>query len=125
MPASYSLRMVESGVGEVQITGKKIGRPAKRLTFHQKGLRVTGASLTKINKKNSLAIEIKRINHHKNFQEVRIHTNELLFPGTYEVKLEFMNKTLTKDLKSIGSRPLREIFPAIDEPDVDAEVKIT
>ncbi len=125
LPASYSLRIVEPGAGELLIIGKKIGRPAKRLTFHQKGLKVTAASLTKVDKRGRIEIEVKRINHHKNFQEVRIHVGELLFPGTYEVKLEFMNKALIKDLKSIESHPLREILPAIDEPGVDAEIKIT
>lgn len=132
VPASYELGLVgtatEATRGKLKITGKKIGRPAKRLTFHQKGLRVTAAQLVKIDKKGRHHIEIIRINHHKNFQEVRLHTENMLFPGTYEIELEFVSaKPLSKEvLQNLSSSKyeLRKIFPSIDEPNIDADIKI-
>src|SRR4030095_6038261 len=85
-PSHYILelnpdRMNKTFSGTVIVSGRKINRPSKRLTFHQVGLKITHASITKHDKKGDSEIELKRINRQKTFDEVRLHANQLLYPG--------------------------------------------
>src|SRR5436309_506158 len=75
--------------GTVTIRGKKAGRPAERLVFHQKELKVVRATVTKHDKKGDLNIPVNRINNQESLNEVRIHSSEKIFPGDYSVTLEF------------------------------------
>lgn len=138
-PENYKLEitinpdeMTFSGV--VEIIGKKTGRPSKRLTFHQNGLKITKASMLKRDKNGVQTLEISRINNHKSLHEVRLHCETMLYPGQYTVSLEFeapikddMNglypsyfehKGKTKKLFAthLESHHAREVFPCIDEP---------
>lgn len=129
--------------GMVIISGQRIGRPSQRLTFHQNGLKVTACHVTYHDKKGDHEVEIDRINHHKAFDEVRLHAKHMLRAGLYTVRLEFegvvsrqMNGVYPcffqhdgKEKKLIAtqfeSHHAREVFPCIDEPEAKAVFELT
>ncbi len=133
--------MVFSGM--VIINGQRLGRPSQRLTFHQNGLKVTACHVTRHDKKGDHEVEIDRINHHKTFDEVRLHAKHLLHAGLYTVRLEFegvvsrqMNGVYPcffehdgKEKKLIAtqfeSHHAREVFPCIDEPEAKAVFELS
>lgn len=142
-PENYDLqltldkdKLVFSGI--VTIRGKKVGRPAKRITLHQKELKIVKASITKHDKRGDAVIPISRINTQKTFDEVRLHSDSLIYPGNYTVSLEFkgkitdvMNGLYPSRFKLNGreeiilgtqfeSHHAREVFPCIDEPEAKA-----
>ncbi len=129
--------------GTVTIQGRKIGRPSQRIVLHQKELKVTKATITKTDKKGSREVVVDRINAHKAFDEVRLHTTELLYPGDYTVTLSFSGK-ITKLMNGLypcyfeqdgkqqtllatqfESHHAREVFPCIDEPEAKATFDLT
>lgn len=143
-PEHYTLHIAPDGEtmtfsGTVTIKGQKIGRPSQRLTLHQDNLKITNATITKHDKKTGQqVIDVDRINNHAKFQEVRLHTKEMLFPGEYTVEVEFsglvtrpMNGLYPcffeengKEKKLLAtqfeSHHAREVFPCIDEPEAKA-----
>lgn len=124
--------------GRVSVRGKRVGRPSERFTFHQKGLKVTEVSIVKHDKKGDQQIEVVRINSQNSFDEVRLHTEDSLYPGDYTITMEWeapitrpMNgvypcffKHDGKDKKLIAtqfeSHHAREAFPCVDEPEAKA-----
>lgn len=144
-PQSYSLTLdVDSDglafSGRVIIIGKKVGVPAKRIVLHQKGLKIAKASLIKIGKKPE-EIKLKRINSHKAYDELRLHTDELLHGGNYQIEVEFSGK-ISEAMHGIypcyfnqrkkkliatqfESHHTREAFPCIDEPEAKATFNLT
>lgn len=125
--------------GQVVITGQKTGKPSRRLTFHQKDLRVTAAQISRQDKKTGTQdIGIERTNNHDSFDELRLHAKEILYPGKYKVTLEFsgrINEQMhgiypcrfkhagqTKKIiaTQFESHYAREVFPCIDEPEAKA-----
>jgi puromycin-sensitive aminopeptidase len=147
-PATYGLELIIDREamtfrGQVTITGKKVGRPAQRLTFHQEDLRITAASIVKHDKKGDLPIEVSRINKQKSFDEVRLHTADMLYPGEYSVTMSFEG-AITRQMNGIypcffthqgqkksliatqfESHHAREAFPCIDEPEAKATFDLT
>lgn len=129
--------------GTVVITGQKVGRPSQRLTFHQHGLKITEATLTRRDKKTTNTFAVTRIGHHNSFDEVRLHTEDQLFPGQYTVTMKFEGKVQDgmhgiyasnydmdgqkKKLVStqFESHHAREAFPCIDEPEAKATFDLT
>jgi len=124
--------------GEVIIKGQKVGRPSKRLTFHQKGLNITEVIVTRQNKDSLEDIKISRVNKHAKFNELRIHSDELIYPGQYAISIKFTGK-ITRQMNGIypsffkqgsenkkllatqfESHHAREAFPCIDEPEAKA-----
>ncbi len=124
--------------GTVTITGKKTGRPNKRITLHQKGLSVQSAKIVKHDKSTPHPVAIERINLHKKFDELRIHTTSVLYPGTYTIEVTFSGK-ITDPMTGLypctfmnngqkesllatqfESHHAREVFPCIDEPEAKA-----
>ncbi len=124
--------------GTVIIRGRKTGRPSQRLTLHQKELKITSATITKIHKGQETEIAIDRINTHKSFDELRLHSKEMIYPGEYIVRVEF-NGQITKPMNGMypcffkegkiekiliatqfESHHAREVFPCIDEPEAKA-----
>ncbi len=129
--------------GTVTITGKKSGAPSQRLTFHQRDLKVTKAWVTKHDKHGDTEISINRLNTHNRLTEVRLHAEQMLYPGNYSVKLEFsgkitdqMNGLYPSHFEYLGKRKVilatqfeshyaREVFPCIDEPEAKATFQLT
>jgi aminopeptidase N len=129
--------------GKITILGKKAGRPSQRLTFHQKGLSITQASLSKHSKAGPEEYAIDRINNHSSYDEVRLHSTKMLYPGKYTVHIEFKGK-ITKQMTGLypcffnkdgkekkllatqfESHHAREVFPCIDEPEAKAVFELT
>lgn len=124
--------------GIVKITGQKVGRPSQRLVFHQNGLKVTTARIVKNDKKGTTEIAIARIVHQHTLNEVRLHTEHILYPGSYTVEMTFTGKVqsgmqgvyysdykvgaASKRLVStqFESHFARMAFPCIDEPEAKA-----
>lgn len=129
--------------GKVTIEGTKTGRPSKRITFHQKGLNIHDARIQCIQKQQSSEISIKRIHIHEKYDEVRLHTENLIYPGVYIVEIAF-NGIISSDMQGIypsnyehkgktetiigtqfESHHAREAFPCIDEPEAKATFQLT
>ncbi len=129
--------------GTVIVKGQKTGRPSQRLVLHQKDLTVTKATLMRHDKKGDQEIKVDRINTHKSYDELRLHSPEMLFPGAYTVSVEFKGK-ITEPMNGIypcffteegkeqkllatqfESHHAREVFPCIDEPEAKATFDLT
>lgn len=147
-PEHYQLDLVPDReamtfTGKVVIRGKKVGRPAQRLTFHQKGLKITSSTVVKHDKKGDQPIEVARINNQGSFDEVRLHTSGMVYPGVYTITLEFEGE-VTRPMNGIypcffthdgqekkliatqfESHHAREAFPCIDEPEAKATFDLT
>lgn len=148
-PTNYQLnltpdREAATFTGTLVITGEKVGRPSQRLTFHQKGLKFTKVQITHTDKKGiEKDIPLARVNLQKSFDEVRLHTDQLLYPGKYVVTLEFSGK-ITRPMDGVypcffehdgkqkqliatqfESHHAREAFPCIDEPEAKATFDLT
>jgi aminopeptidase N len=129
--------------GTVTIRGQKVGRPSQRITFHQKGLKINFATITKHDKKGDRELGLTRINNQDSFDEVRLHTEGMIYPGEYTVTMEFSG-TITKPMNGIypcifkldgvdkkliatqfESHHAREALPCIDEPEAKATFDLT
>ncbi len=129
--------------GHVTITGQKTGRPSQRLTFHQHGLKITSATIVRHDKKSTGNFEVARIGHHASYDEVRLHTDDQLFPGSYTITMQFegkvqdgMHGVYASNYDHDGrkqqivstqfeSHHAREAFPCIDEPEAKATFDLT
>jgi len=128
--------------GSVTITGKKT-RPSQRITFHQHDLTITEATITRKDKKGSLSVAVTRINHQRSLDEVRLHTEDMLYAGEYQITMQFEGK-ITDSMHGIypcyyeidgkkqaligtqlESHHAREAFPSIDEPEAKAVFNLT
>lgn len=124
--------------GSVVVRGKKVGRPSQRITFHQKDLNITEATVRRSDKKDEKLYKVNRINKQKTYDEVRLHCDEMLYPGQYTIMLYFSGK-ITRNMEGIypcffehggekkkliatqfESHHAREAFPCIDEPEAKA-----
>lgn len=148
-PEHYDLRIFPDAEtmtfrGTVIITGKKVGRPSQRLTLHQHELKITKATITHHHKKlGEQKPEVVRVNNQAKYQEVRLHTDDLLYPGDYIIELDFSGK-ITRPMNGLypcffqedgvekkllatqfESHHAREVFPCIDEPEAKATFDLT
>ena len=129
--------------GTVTIEGRKVGPPSQRLTLHQKDLKIADAKLIKHDKKGDREITVSRTNTHGSFDELRLHADEMLYPGQYTVSMSFKGK-ITKSLQGVypcfykhdgkdkvviatqlESHHAREVFPCIDEPEAKATFDVS
>ena len=147
-PSHYTLtldpdRETKKITGSVTVLGKKTGRPSQRISFHQRDLTITKATITKLDKKGNREIPVARINHQQTANEVRLHTDELLYPGNYVVTMEFTGhvqdslhgaylcnyefdgKKQALVSTQFESHYAREAFPCIDEPAAKASFDLT
>lgn len=124
--------------GQVVMNGRKVGRPSQRLTFHQKDLQIISATIEYMQKGEAKSIPVARIQRHKTYDEVRLHCDQLLYPGEYRVTLQFEGE-ITRPMNGLypcyfqlndqeqillatqfESHHAREVFPCIDEPEAKA-----
>jgi puromycin-sensitive aminopeptidase len=129
--------------GSVVVSGKKVGRPSQRLTLHQKGLLIERAEIRRSDKKGEKVHVVSRINNQKSYDEVRLHSEDMLYPGQYTLTLHFSGK-ITRNMEGIypcffeqggkqqkliatqfESHHAREAFPCIDEPEAKATFGLT
>src|SRR5207248_2802469 len=85
--------------GSVVIRGRKVGRPSQRIVFHQNGLNVLSAKVTK-HAKSDEVVKIDRINNQNSLNEVRLHSSGMIYPGNYTIELEFSG-TITRAMNGI------------------------
>lgn len=148
VPENYKLEITPDAEnltfsGTLILKGKKVGRPSRRITLHQKGLTVTNATIKKHAKTGVEELTVDRINSHKSYDEVRLHTKEMVYPAHYTISLEFSG-TITKQMTGLypcffekdgqqkkllatqfESHHAREVFPCIDEPEAKATFDLT
>ncbi len=138
-PASYNIHLAVDEAtmtftGKVIVRGNKIGKPSKRITLHQKDLKIIRAALLYHDKKGDIVKEVVRFNCQASYDELRIHTTETLYPGAYTIEVEYsgvitqpMNGMYPCTYQEDGekkqiiatqfeSHHAREVFPCIDEP---------
>jgi aminopeptidase N len=147
-PEHYVLDLVPNKknmtfTGTVKLTGKKTGPPSRRITLHQKALKIHSATVVHMTKKGQKDIHVDRINLQKSFDEVRLHTSDALIAGNYEITVSFSG-TITRAMNGVypcffkhdgknkqliatqfESHHAREVFPCIDEPAAKATFDLT
>jgi hypothetical protein len=96
----YTVSTLSDGRNRVIIEGLKLAPPSKRITLHQQNVRVLSAKIIYQHKKGDIEFEVTRINRIKSFNEIRLHTNSPLYPGSYIVTLEYRGKYDGGKLKS-------------------------
>lgn len=128
--------------GQVKIKGKKVGRPSQRITLHAKDLKIKQVKVVNITKNGPLELIPSRINLQKSFDELRIHFDHLIYPGNYEISLEFSGQINDKMAGIYSARQTtnsnnvliatqfeshsaRQAFPCIDEPIAKAIFNLT
>jgi hypothetical protein len=87
-------------LGQLIIGGYKMPPPSKRITLHQKNIKVLDAKIVFKHKKVDVEVEVARINHLKSFGEIRIHANSVLYPGSYIITLEYKGQLDEKQLQA-------------------------
>ena len=130
--------------GCTTIYGTKTGRPSKRITLHQKNLSITSIAVYFIDKHgNNIEIAVSRYVTQASYDELRIHTHDILQSGKYMIRVSYTGKitqnmdgiypcTYTEDglekkliATQFESHHAREVFPGIDEPEAKAVFSLT
>jgi hypothetical protein len=115
-PESYELSVNPSdAVAHLEIIGSKTGRPSHRITLHQRKLKIIKAEIIPKNRKTS-AVEVDRINHLPTFEQVRLHTKQAIYPGVYQIIIEYQSPKDRRAGLPENGVPNRELLPSIDEP---------
>jgi len=148
-PSHYDIALAlsqdkKSFKGSVTITGTKVGRPSERLTLHQKALKITNPKIVFTDKKKQVSeIPVTRVNLQKSYDEVRLHSDQTLYPGEYTISMDFEGP-ITKNMDGVypaffeddgvkkelvatqfESHHAREAFPCVDEPEAKATFQLT
>jgi aminopeptidase N len=128
--------------GTAIIEGEKTGRPSKRVTLHAKELTIVSAKIFRKNRSTEQELKINRQVIHKTYDELRLHTDETLYPGEYRLEISFKGK-ITRPMNGLypcyykngnkdeiilatqfESHHAREVFPCIDEPEAKAVFRL-
>lgn len=121
-PIKYTIQ-IKADVIHLLIIGQKQSPPSRRVSLHQKGLKVTSAKITRFDKHGPVEIDITRINHLPTFEQVRLHSQSIMYPGRYQIELEYILKTEKQTLLG-NAKPTRELLPSIDEPEAWQSVEL-
>lgn len=129
VPSVYRLTFSrDSEFALLQILGQKFGAPNRRIIINQKGLKIKTAKITSKQKNKEIEHEVARINHLPTIEEVRLHTSSPLYPGNYEISVEFgpVNRAELSRLEDIdlNAVALRELLPSFDNPEAKAAARI-
>lgn len=148
VPENYKLDIkldpdAKSFSGKTVVRGRKTGRPSHRITLHQKDLQIVSASLIKHDKSGDKEIPLDRMNSQKSYDELRLHSKQMLYPGNYTITVEYKGK-ITDPMNGLypcyfkydkqekillatqfESHHAREVFPCIDEPEAKATFDLT
>ena len=117
LPERYELSLSGSECRLV-IAGQKLPPPSKRISLHQKGLKIISAKIVRVDKRGPKEYEVIRINHLPTIQQVRLHSKELQYPGNYQITLHYrLDQQKIKQLSGVGDKPNRELVPSVDEPE--------
>ena len=117
LPERYELSLSGSECRLV-IAGQKLPPPSKRISLHQKGLKIISAKIVRVDKRGPKEYEVIRINHLPTIQQVRLHCKELQYPGNYQITLHYrLDQQKIKQLSGVGDKPNRELVPSVDEPE--------
>jgi hypothetical protein len=104
LPNYFSLKEYEvkqSGeLVEVTFFGQRTGKPSKRFTLYGGDLKIKEAFIQSESKNKVVNFEVERINYLPTFNEMRIHTKNLQYPGIYTIKLLVAGKSIS-DIKSV------------------------
>ena len=129
--------------GSLLLKGVKKGRPSKRIVLHAKKLKITSAQITHLSRHGKSDIVVSRIVFHAGYNEVRLHSDSLIYPGEYEIELNYSAK-ITRPMEGLypcyydrdgkqevilatqfESHHAREVLPCIDEPEAKAIFELT
>ncbi len=126
--------------GKLELVGRKSGRPSKRIMLHAQRLKIKSARLFVKNHDALKEIALSRIAVHQGYEELRLHSSSLLYPGEYTIQLEYSGR-ITRPMEGLypcfydtadskkqeiilatqfESHHAREVFPCIDEPEAKA-----
>lgn len=117
-PNKYQLHL-DGDACQLVLSGKKLPPPSKRITLHQKGLKVAAVQIVRRDKKGDQQFTVARINYLPTFEQVRLHTKEILYPGIYQIDLKYkLTPEKLNSLMALGQeKPHRDLMPCIDEPE--------
>jgi hypothetical protein len=123
-PEIYSLEFGQ-GICNLIIDGQKFGPPSKRICLHQKNLKILSAEIYRLGK-NPLQYQVDRINHLPTFEQVRLHTKEIQYPGAYRLSLSYkiQPEMIKKILSLADDKPNRQLLPCVDTPEAWAGAAI-